>query len=181
VVTDSAIQLRGREDASTAFPLLWSRVPFLEDDYELEIRFRYGPPTAYGTTIGIGSAVYDGARYHQDEPAIPNIEDVLSIHQFAGGFWVKLWDEVLWQSLPPDTSWHVARVVREGATYSLFVDGSLLGSVTRTGVVPKSLYLGNPTVERFAGPWTALELDYVRITVCSTWGSERLRLPLVLR
>ena len=34
---------------------------------------------------------------------------------------------------------------------------------------------------RYPGAWTPLDLDYVRISACAVWGSERIWLPLITR
>jgi Mg-chelatase subunit ChlD len=179
-VADSVLGLRAAAENTDRFPLLWAQVPFPNGDYECKVRFRYGAPTAYGTTIGVGTSFYDGARYAQGDTPPPGIEDVLSIHQYEGDFHVTLWGAVTWRGTPLDTAWHVARVLREGSRYSLIVDDRMVGSVTRSDKAAHSIFLGNPAIQQFWGTWTPLDLDYLRITVCGTWGNERLWLPLIL-
>ncbi len=171
-----------REDASgTAFPLLWSQAPFPEGDYVVEIRFRYGRPTYYGTTIGVGSAAYHGQRYPEGGTPPDRIEDVLSIHQFAAQFCISLCGELTWSGSVPDTRWHVAEVTHMGDVYTLCVDGRTIGSVPARGRAAISMYLGNPASMYYPGPWTPLDVDYVRVATCGLWGTDRIWLPILLR
>ena len=181
LVQDSILHLRSKADKTDRFPLLWSQVPFPEQGYTLEIRFRYGIPTNYGTTIGIGSAAYAGIRFDEAESPPPGIEDVLRIHQLDGYFVVSLFDEVTWQGTSPDTAWHVARVECEGNRYMLGVDGLNIGTTVRQESLPRSIFLGNPAIQHHQGSWTPLDIDYVRVTACGAWGSDYVHLPLLVR
>ncbi len=171
----------GVQTPQDRFPLLWTELPFPSGDYALELRFRYGNPTAYGTTIGVGSAAYAGARYQEGSTPPAGIEDVLSVHQLNTELRIRLLGRIGWSRPAPDTAWHVIRLSREGSTYTLGLDGRNIGSVLTSEVAARSIYLGNPAIMRYAGQWTPIQIDYVRLQACSLWGSERLWLPIVLR
>ena len=181
LITDSILRLRSDGGNTDRFPLLWTQLPFPAEDYVLEIRFRYGVPSAYGTTIGVGSSAYDGARYHQNDPPPQGAEDVLRIHQLDSFFLVSLFGEVTWQGAPPDTAWHVVRVSREGHSYSLSVDGKLIGFADRVSGGPQTVLLGNPAIQDHYGEWTPLDIDYIRVLACTVWGIDRLRVPLLVK
>ena len=171
----------GVQTLQDEFPLLWTQLPFPTGDYALELRFRYGNPTAYGTTIGVGSVAHDGARYQEGTAPPSGIEDVLSVHQLNTELRIRLLGRIGWSRPAPDTAWHVIRLSREGSTYTLGLDGRNIGSVPYSGVTAQGIYLGNPAHMRHAGSWTPIQIDYVRLQACSVWGAERLWLPMVLR
>jgi hypothetical protein len=170
----------GVQRSQDRFPLLWARLPFPAADCALELRFRYGNPTACGTAIGVGSAAYDGARYQEGSVPPSDIEDVLSVQQTNTEFRIRLLGRIGWSRPAPDTAWHVMRLSREGSTYRLVLDGRDIGSVPYSEVTAQSLYLGSAVIMRSAGPWTPMQIDYVRLQVCSVWGTECLWLPLIL-
>jgi len=161
------------------FPLLWRNDLFegAGQDFALEVRFRYSDFTAYGTTIALNAAPFDGNRVPASHPLPAGIEDVLNIHHVvdtAGSvyrFDVSMFqNRVRWQGTPGDTNWHIVRITLEqGDIYTLYVDGEKRGSV-RSNVRPMSIYIGNPTVQIWQGPWTQLYVDYVRISRCLVWG-----------
>ncbi|MGB9879209.1 MAG: DNRLRE domain-containing protein, partial [Anaerolineae bacterium] len=160
------------------FPLLWRNDLFVGagDDFAFEARFRYSDFTAYGTTIALNSASFDGTRVPASELLPPGIEDILNIHHVvdpAGNvyrFDISLFKgRVAWRGTPGDTSWHEVRITLEqGNLYTLYVDGLLVGSA-RSPVRPTSVYIGNPTLQRWPGPWTRLYVDYLRISRCLRW------------
>jgi hypothetical protein len=79
---------------------------------------------------------------------------------------------VVWHGVPGDTNWHeVAISLEQGDSYTLFVDGERIGSAT-SRVRPRSVYLGNPTIQPFFGTWTDLYVDYIRISHCVGWGAR---------
>jgi hypothetical protein len=149
--------------------LLWAHPPFPADDWDLSVRFRYDEPTPYGTTIGVGTALYEGTRYYMQEPPVPGVEDVLSIHQFEDEFRIRLWDHTVWERTVHDTAWHVARLQLRNGIYILYVDDIQVASVRHDGA-PRSMYIGNPSIQAYAGPWTPLNVDDVRLEVCAEWG-----------
>jgi hypothetical protein len=161
------------------FPMLWRNDLFVGagDDFAFEARFRYSDPTAYGTTIALNSAPFDGNRVPAAELLPPGIEDILNIHHVvdpAGNvyrFDISLFKgRVIWRGTPGDTNWHEVRITLEqGNLYTLYVDGLLIGSA-RSSVRPTSVYIGNPTIQRWPGPWTRLYVDYLRISRCLRWA-----------
>jgi len=184
-VESSILHLGSGTVASERFPVLARNDAFPpEGDISLEVSFRFSEVAPYGTTIGVGSVPYAGERYAEGEPAPEGIEDVLSIHQFSGSFQARLLGgSVVWDSLPGDEDWHHARmeVRRRGegdAEYSLVIDGRHVGTV-RGGQHPVSIFLGNPSVQLYPGPWTELQVDCICVKYCEAWGTERVRLPLV--
>jgi hypothetical protein len=181
VVRNSVLSLVAASDGSSVFPLLWTQTAFPTTDYLFEVRFRCRSSAPYGTTIGVGSADYTGTRYWEDADPLAGIEDVLSIYQSDAQFRVSLWEEVTWYGEPTDVTWHVVRVTREGALYRLDIDGGYVGSVSHPEGMARSLFLGSPIMLHFPGVWTVLEVDYVRVAQCDTWGQARAWLPLVTR
>ena len=178
-VEDSVLHLKGIPGVT--FPLLWAQLPPLEGDYAVEVRFRYGAPTRHGTTVGICTADYDGTRYHEGDTPPPGIEDVLSIHKYEDAFRVTLRNRLRWDGSPDDTSWHIVRIEHERGRYELTVDGALIGSAVVEGSTPKSVFLGNPTIQRWSSAWTPLDVDYIRVQECEASGSDRAHLPLIVK
>lgn len=179
-VQGSVLSLRASEGGSLRFPLLWASIQLPVEAFSLQIRFRYGTPTPYGTTIGVGSAFYDGALYYEGNPKPPGIEDVLSIHQLQGEFRILLGGVSVLRSAVADTTWHVAQLLREDHVTSLWLDGRCVATTSQIPT-PRSIFLGNPAIMRYPGSWTPLDLDYVRISACTVWGNQRLWLPLIWR
>ncbi len=178
-VSESALSL-GTAGSQDRFPLLWTQVPFPAEDYALELRFRYGARAAYAPGIGVGTAEYEGTRY--PEGMLPgDIQDVLRIRQLDGSVRISLLGTLNWFGRAPDTSWHVARVVREGATYTLSVDGLVVGSVSNAEMAARSIYVGSAGIRDYPASWTALEVDYARVTTCALWGQDRCFLPIIRR
>ena len=179
-VSRSILSLGAAPGLADRYPLLWTEICNPADGFALEIRFRYRTITAYGTTIGVGTSLYDGSRYAQGDPPPSGIEDVLSIHQSELGVRVRLWDELRWEMGPADTFWHTVQVERGGSRhrprYSLTVDGMPVGSVVGEEAIPRSIFLGNPAIVDYPGAWTELEVDYVRI---STGCWTEVQLPLI--
>jgi hypothetical protein len=161
------------------YPLRWRNDIFegVDDDFAVEIRFRYSNITAYGTTIGLNSSAYDGVRRKWSLPVAEGTEDILRVHHLVdpGGdvylFEASLLeDRVTWYGTPGDTGWHVVRITLERDNrYSLYVDGELMGSVT-SAMRPTGIYIGNPTIQPFFGSWTNTYVDYVRVSRCIEWG-----------
>jgi hypothetical protein len=179
-VQASTLSLRASEGGNLRFPLLWAPIQLPVGAFSLEIRFRYGPPTPYGTTIGVGSAPYNGALYYEGDPQPSGIEDVLSIHQLQGEFRILLGSAPVLRSAVADTAWHVAQLLREDHATSLWFDGRCIATTSQIPT-PRSIFLGNPAIMRYSGAWTPQDLDYVRISACSVWGNERIWLPLITR
>ena len=180
-VRASALHLGTGTERTRRFPLLWAQAPFPDGDFALEIRFRYGLPTRHGTTVGIGTGAYDGTRYDWDEPPIPGIEDVLSIHHFDEHYGATLFGQVAWRSDLDDTDWHVVQVEHRRGFYTLSVDGIPYGSVHREDWRPRSIYLGNPAVQKESHLWTDLHIDHIRVKVCVRHGHDRIHLPLLFK
>jgi hypothetical protein len=178
-VRDSVIRLWTQQSIDR-FPLVWRNDVFegAGEDFSLEARFRHSNFTAYGTTLAINSAPYDGSRIPAANPLPSGIEDILSIHHVVdptGGVYrfdvSLLKGAVLWQGTPGDDGWHVVRVTLEqGQFYTLYMDGQPVGSV-RSSVQPRGVYIGNPTIQPFLGGWTQLHVDYIRISRCAEWGT----------
>ena len=168
-VSNSQLHLDQGRRWTRTFPLLWAYPPFPADDWELSVRFRYSKPTPYGTTIGVGTALYEGARYPMEDAPVPGVEDVLSIHQLDTEFRIRLWDHTVWRENTQDTAWHIARLDRRNGMYTLYVDDVRVASMRRDGA-PQSMYIGNPSIQSYGGPWTPLNVDYVRLEVCTEWG-----------
>ena len=181
IMQDSALCLKADNGTSDHFPVLWAQPAFPPGGYVLQIRFRYGPPTRYGTGISVGSAVYDGARYDEGVQPPEGIGDVVSIDQSAMQFRVSLFGLVEWFGPVPDTRWHVVQVAREGSIYSMSVDDRYIGAVSRGDKLPSGLLMGNPTIMHYPGPWTPLYVDYVRVAACGLLGDKHVWLPLMLR
>jgi hypothetical protein len=177
-VTDGILHL-WTQPSIDRFPLVW-RNDLLEgggSDFAVEARFRHSGFAAYGTTIALNSATYDGDRVPAGVDLPPGIEDILSIHHVVdrgGGiyrFAISMLDgRLVWNGTPGDSNWHVVRVTLEhGEWYTLHVDGQRVGSA-RSSVRPRSIYIGNPTIQPWFGPWTQLYVDYLRISRCLDWG-----------
>ena len=176
-VQDSYVHL-WNPDVTDRFPLLWLNGLFegAGDDFAFEARFRYTDFTAYGTTIGLNSAPYNGERYQAGPGYHPSLEDIMNIHHVvdpAGDvyrFDISMFrGAVVWHGTPGDTDWHVVRVTLErGSLYTLYVDGQRIGSVL-SAVRAQSIYIGNPTIQPFWGSWTNIYVDYVRVSRCGGW------------
>jgi len=179
-VQSSVLSLRASEGGSLRFPLLWTPVLLPAQAFGLQIRFRYGTPTPYGTTIGLGSAAYDGALYNEGNPKPPGIEDVLCIHQLQGEFRILLGGIAVLRTEHADTDWHVVELVHEQPATSLWLDGRCIAT-TSQAFAPRSIFLGNPAIMLYLGAWTPLDVDYVRISTCALWGNQRLWLPVIRR
>lgn len=161
------------------FPMVWRNDLFegSGNDFKFEVRFRYSDFTAYGTTIALNSAAYDGTRVLASVPVPPGVEYILNIHHVVdpvGGifrFDIALFGGLVkWTGTPGDTNWHVVEVELEaGNRYTLFVDGAEIGTVV-SATRPISTYIGNPTIQPFYGQWTQLYVDYIRISRCLIWG-----------
>ncbi len=182
-VSDSIIHL-WTQPSIDRFPVVWRNDVFegAGDDFLFEARFRHANFSAYGTTIGLNSGNYAGERIAAGDPLPSDIEDMLSIHHVvdpSGGvhrFDIKMFRDqpnaVVWQGVPGDTNWHVVRIsLEQGNFYTLFVDGLAVGSAT-SRVRPRSVYIGNPTIQPFFGSWTDLYVDYIRISRCEVWGGR---------
>jgi hypothetical protein len=175
-VSDSIIQL-WTMPSDGSFPLVWRNDLFegAGSDFAMEARFRHSDFTAYGTTIALNSASFDGGRVLAATGLPPGIEDILNIHHVVGGVYRfdirMLGGRVVWRGTPGDSNWHVVRVTLErGQLYTLYVDGQRVGSVT-SPINPGSIYIGNPTIQRWFGPWTQIYVDYIRISHCVEWGA----------
>jgi hypothetical protein len=161
------------------FPLLWRNDLFegAGDSFALEARFHYSDFTAYGTTIALNSAAFDGKRVPASQSLPPGIEDMVNIHHVVDPvgnvyrFDISMFHgRVRWTGTPGDTNWHVMRITLEpGDLWTLFVDGQRVGSI-HTAVQPSSIYIGNPKIQPWFGAWTQLYVDYVRISRCLVWG-----------
>jgi hypothetical protein len=180
-VGDSVIRLWS-DPFVDRFPIVWRNDVFegAGDDFLFEARFRHSDFTAYGTTISLNSAAFDGNRIPAGSSLPPGIEDMLSIHHVvdpAGGIFrfdiIMFKDQpyrVVWQGTPGDTGWHEVRIsLEKGDSYTLFVDGDRIGTA-KSGIRPRSVYIGNPTIQPFFGGWTRLYVDYIRISRCAVWG-----------
>ncbi len=179
-VQASVLSLRASEGGSLRFPLLWAPIQLPVEAFSLQLRFRYGTPTPYGTTIGVGSAPYDGALYYEGEPRPPGIEDVLSIHQLRGEFRILLGGVPVLREAGADTAWHVVQLLREDHVTSLWLDGRCVATASQIPT-PRGIFLGNPAIMHYPGAWTPLDLDYVHISACTVWGNQRIWLPLIRR
>ena len=180
-VRGSVLRLAEPTGSGTRFPLLWRNDAFNgADDLAFQVRFRFPTVSPYGVTIGLGSLPYDGARFLEGDPAVPGVEDILSIHQFDEYFGITVLGELLWEGAPENTDWHLVSLVRENGRYVLTVDGVEKPRIA-SGRLPASLFVGNPAIQRFEGPWTELEVDYIRVSRCTLWSRSRLRLPLIFR
>lgn len=179
-VGGSLLHLQEKTGGANVFPLLWRSDAFPAGDFAFEIRFRFSQISPYGVSIGLGSAPYDGTRYIEGEPLVPGTEDILSIHHFSGEFRIALRQQIVWRDIAGDEQFHTVRLEREGQKFILSVDGfeiARLASVLR----PVSLYLGNPAVQSFSGSWTRLDVDYIRVAHCATWGRIAGYLPLLTK
>ena len=167
------------EPSADRFPVIWRNDLFsgAGDDFAMEARFRHSDFTAYGTTIALNSASYGGSRIPAGQDLPPGIEDILSIHHVVdpvGGVYrfdiSMLHGKVKWTGSPGDQGWHVVRVTLEqGSIYTLYVDGQRVGAAQSTAR-PHSVYIGNPTIQRYFGAWTHVYVDYVYISRCMVWG-----------
>jgi hypothetical protein len=177
-VRDSVVRLWTQQSIDR-FPLAWRNDVFegAGQDFSLEARFRHSNFTAYGTTLAINSAAYDGTRIAASQSLPSGIEDILSIHHVVdppGSVYrfdiAMLGDDVIWKGTPGDDGWHIVQVTLEqGRVYTLYVDGQRVGSA-RSSLQPRSVYIGNPTIQPFFGGWTQLHVDYIRISRCIEWG-----------
>jgi hypothetical protein len=167
------------EPSIDRFPVVWRNDLFTGsgEDFALEARFRHSDFTAYGTTIALNSASYGGIRVPAGQDVPPGIEDILSIHHVVDPvgkvyrFDISmLHGKVKWSGSPGDRDWHVVRVTLEqGDIYTLYVDGQRVGAAQSTAR-PQSIYIGNPTIQRYFGAWTHVYVDYVFISRCMVWG-----------
>jgi hypothetical protein len=170
-VDDSVLSLYSVPGQSSRFPIVWARPVFPEDNWLLEIRFRYGMPTVYGTGIGVGTARYDGRRYSSDNPAPANIEDVVSVHQNEIEWRISLWGTVVAGGPAPVPGWHLLQVEKRGNLYRLGIDGLLVTEMTHDGG-PQSIWLGNPVEQYYWNLWTPLDVDFVQLSRCAVPGAE---------
>ncbi len=178
---DNGVFHQWNDAESDRFPLLWRNDLFAGagDDFLFEARFRHTDFTAYGTTIALNSAPFDGTRILAGEGLPPGIEDMLSIHHVVtpGGvtrFDIHMFrdrpDAVVWMGTPGDSGWHEVRITLEkGNRYTMYVDGDRVGTL-ESEVRPSTVYVGNPTIQPFFGGWTRLAVDYIRISYCAVWG-----------
>ena len=120
------------------------------------------------------------ARAIQSDPLLPGVEDILCIHQYRREFRIALLGQVVWWGERGDTDWHEAELRLQGTTYTLFVDGAPVAA-TSSLERPRSLYVGNPSIQFYNGPWTHLLVDYLRVTYCAEWGVQPARLPLLTK
>lgn len=75
-----ALWLRNGPSDHETFPLVWSEHPWPDrDDLRLSFRFAYENITAYGSTIGVGSAPYDGERILDDAGGGAGLEKIRRI------------------------------------------------------------------------------------------------------
>jgi len=179
-VSDSVIRL-WTQPYTDRFPLVWRNdvLSGITQGFQFEARFRHTDFTAYGTTIGLNSASFDGKRSPAGQGLPPGIEDILTIHHVVdAGASVYRFDisllrgQVVWVGTPGDTNWHKVRITVDADNrYTLYVDGQSVGSVKST-LRPRSVYLGNPTIQPFFGGWTQLHVDYIRVSTCLVWGYE---------
>jgi len=161
------------------FPIVWRNDLFegSGNDFLFEARFRYSDFTAYGTTVALNSAAFDGNRVANTSDLPPAVEYIMNIHHVVdptGGIYrfdITLFGgAVKWSGTPGDTGWHEVQVTLEhGNRYSLYVDGAYIGTVV-SATRPTSVYIGNPTLQRWYGQWTQLYVDYIRISRCLIWG-----------
>jgi hypothetical protein len=171
------------EPLSNDFPLIWRNDLFTGagDDFLFEARFRHSDFTAYGTTIALNSASFDGTRFPAGQGLPAGIENMLSIHHVVtqGGvmrFDITMFsdrpDAVVWRGTPGDSNWHKVQITLEqGDVYTLYVDNERAGSV-RSTVRPRSVFIGNPTAQFYFGGWTQIYVDYIRISHCADWGYQ---------
>jgi hypothetical protein len=179
-VGGSLLHLQEKTGGENKFPLLWRNDAFPAGDFVFETRFRFSPIRPYGVSIGLGSEPYDGTRYIEGEPPVPGTEDILSIHHFSGEFRIALRQQIVWRGIAGDEQYHTVRLEREGQKLILFVDGFELARFANSPR-PASLYLGNPAIESFAGAWTRLDIDYIKVTHCATLGRIAGYLPLLTK
>ncbi|GEM_PF-2341250 len=165
------------------FPIMWRNDLFQNagNEYTVEMRFRHSDFTAYGTTIALNSRPYDGQRTQPGQALPQGLEDILSIHHVegteAGGVHrfdvTLLGHKVIWPTdRANDDRWHTLRLtLDEGSWYKLYLDNSPLPAIwVNDNRRPVSMYIGNPTTQRFWGGWTQLYVDYVRISKCLVYG-----------
>jgi hypothetical protein len=182
-VTNGALWLTNGASAADAFPLAWWTRAWPElGDVKLSFTFAFTNATAYGTTIGVGSAPYAGQRVLAGGEALTDIEDILSIHHRMsspglGDFHINLLGEPVWTGVPGDTSWHSVQLELREQTFILMVDNVERGR-RASSWRPHSLYLGNPIILPIAGMWTEVSLDNLRIEICA---GKAVLLPLILR
>jgi hypothetical protein len=179
-VSDSVIRL-WTQPSTDRFPLVWRNDLFTGAalDFQFEARFRHSDFTAYGTTIGLNSASFDGKRFPAGQSLPAGIEDILTIHHVVDvdasvyRFDISLLrGRVVWVGTPGDTNWHKVRITRDSDNrYTLYVDDQRVGSAKST-LRPRSVYLGNPTIQPFVGGWTQLHVDYIRVSRCLVWGYD---------
>ena len=161
------------------FPIVWRNDLFegSGNDFLFEARFRYSDFTAYGTTVALNSAAFDGNRVLQHDDLPHEVEYIMNIHHVVdptGGIYrfdiIMFGGLVKWTGTPGDTNWHEVQVtLEEGNRYSLYVDGAHIGTVV-SAIRPTSVYIGNPTIQKWYGQWTQLYVDYIRISRCLIWG-----------
>lgn len=181
VVSDSVLYLQERIGGASIFPYLRRNDAFRTDeDLVFQTRFRYSHITPFGVTIAIGSQESTGARYPQSDPVLPGIEDILCIHQYRREFRIALLDQIVWWGERGDTDWHEVELWLQGKTYVLWVDGVQVAAAP-SALRPHSLYVGNPSIQFYSGPWTHLLVDYLRVTYCAEWGVQPAHLSMLTR
>ncbi len=177
-IEGGALWLRNGVGSAEAFPIAWvDRAWPLIADVKLSFRFAFAAPTAYGSTIGVGSATYDGERSLAYSPDPYGIEDIVSIQQRALTYTVKLLGQTVWTGTPGDANWHALELERRETTFILKIDGVERGR----GVSywrPRSLYLGNPVIVWDTGRWSEVAIDDVKLEQCEV---RTLLLPLIVR
>jgi len=60
------------------------------------------------------------------------------------------------------------------------VDGAHVAAAP-SALRPHSLYVGNPSIQFYSGPWTHLLVDYLRVTYCAEWGVQPAHLPMLTK
>jgi len=182
-IEQGALWTRNGASAAESFPIAWSEQDWsAPEDLRLSFRFAFENPTAYGSTIGVGSRPYDGARTLAGSPAPYGIEDIVRIHHQlvspgVGEYSVSLLGERVWQGTLGDASWHTLELELRQSTYVLRVDEVGRGQAT-SHWRPQSLYVGNPVIVWQQGRWTEAGIDDVVLERCS--DSYWLALPLVV-
>ena len=168
-LNDDTLWLLNTQSRAEAFPVAWLTRPWPAGDMRLSFRFAFDTHSAYGTTVGVGSTPYSGARSLAGAPNPYGIEDILRIHHRTGPeprFHLDLLGGQVWSGTPGDSGWHALSLELSELTYTVCVDGDEVGSATSYWR-PSSLYLGNPVIVWQKGTWTQVAIDDVRLETCA--------------
>ncbi|MEM7029108.1 MAG: hypothetical protein AAF629_05905 [Chloroflexota bacterium] len=172
-IVQSAEGIRLEQSIDNQYPFLIARNnPFPENgDFKVEISFRYGSLTAYGTGIAISACCEENAQ------TFPSLDEIFPNILFA------LWQDsiegmtVLKRNYGAVFEYHhflgkgnsslqarqIVITYRDvDSNVTVFVDGYEITTITATQR-PNQIWIGNPYIVEKPGEWTILEIESIRV------------------